>query len=171
MIDKTTAIRRAALVAAAAGLVAGLAGCEAPPVAHPLTYYMQPAPPPPAPMPQRFVLAADTMFAFDSAELSPAGQRRIADLAAHLPRGTVHSVQVLGYTDRLGTMAYNMDLSRRRAESVRAALIANGVPDDAIWAEGRGPLEPKVSCDGSGAELIACLAPNRRVEVNADGVR
>ena len=59
-------------------------------------------------------------------------------------------------------------LSARRAEAVRDYLVARGVAASLISAEGRGSSEPVVECTRErGPALIACLAPNRRVEIRA----
>ncbi len=81
-------------------------------------------------------------------------------------------VHVVGYTDRLGSAAYSQKLSERRAASVRDCLVGNGVAAERIEAEGHGEAEPVKICDGTKrARLIACLAPDRRVVVEADGRR
>jgi outer membrane protein OmpA-like peptidoglycan-associated protein len=117
------------------------------------------------------VLSADALFAFDKAELSPEGRRTVDDLAAEL-RGQgdkLRSVRIAGYTDRLGGDAYNQNLSQRRAESVKAELVRSGVPASVVTAEGFGKADQVKDCpDGKRSELIACLAPNRRVEVKVD---
>ncbi|MDW7600223.1 OmpA family protein, partial [Stenotrophomonas maltophilia] len=57
-------------------------------------------------------------------------------------------------------------LSQRRADAVRNALVQGGVPAASISAEGRGAAEPIVQCEQRNRrELIACLAPNRRVQI------
>lgn len=135
----------------------------------------EPAPPAPvaAPRPREpRVLSADALFAFDKADLSPAGRRTLDDLAAELKGqgDKLRSVRIAGYTDRLGGEAYNQALSQRRAESVKAYLVAQGVPASRISAEGFGKADQVKECaDGPRAQLIACLAPNRRVEVRIDG--
>lgn len=120
--------------------------------------------------PQSLNLSADTLFAFDSAQLSDAGQHRLDRLAERLHAvGTLRAVSILGFTDRLGSSAYNQMLSQRRAEAVRDFLVAHGVPATAISAEGRGESDPHVQCDDrQRTALITCLAPNRRVEITVD---
>jgi outer membrane protein OmpA-like peptidoglycan-associated protein len=54
------------------------------------------------------------------------------------------SISATGHADRAGPEDYNMALSLRRADSVRAALIAGGVPADKITVAGRGESEPAV---------------------------
>jgi OOP family OmpA-OmpF porin len=81
-------------------------------------------------------------------------------------------VLVTGHTDRIGTQQYNQKLSERRADSVRDYLVSKGVPKDKIETLGMGKTQPVpgVVCDMKmSKELIACLAPNRRVEVEVKG--
>lgn len=133
-----------------------------------------PRPPPPpvpaaAPMPSEPLrLAADAMFAFDSAVLTPEGRRNVDALLQQVRDASrVQTIQVIGYTDRIGSDRYNLVLSQRRAEAVRDALVAGGVPTAAIVAEGRGKADPLVHCEQAQRNaLIVCLAPNRRVELS-----
>lgn len=122
---------------------------------------------------QRYTLGSDVSFGFASATLTAAGQQRVAEIAkelGHAPR--IEQLQVVGHTDRIGDDAANDALSWQRAESVRQALMVNGVPGELIRAVGHGARQPLVHCDvRARAELIACLAPNRRVEIAATGTR
>jgi len=80
---------------------------------------------------------------------------------------------VIGHTDRIGSEAYNQSLSEQRARTVADYLIAKGLFADKVRAEGRGESSPVTggSCpDGAKAQMIACLAPDRRVEVRLTGV-
>jgi outer membrane protein OmpA-like peptidoglycan-associated protein len=78
----------------------------------------------------------------------------------------VETLKVIGYTDRLGSDAYNLKLSQQRAVAVRNYLVSQGVPAEAILTEGRGSTDPKVNCSMRDHEaLIACLKPNRRVAI------
>lgn len=127
-----------------------------------------PPPPAPAPLPEQPLrLAADALFGFDSAVLSASGQQAVQGVLAQVREASqVQSIQVVGYTDRIGSAAYNQTLSQRRAEAVRMALVQGGVSAASISAEGRGAAEPLVQCDQRNRrELIACLAPNRRVQI------
>ncbi|WP_249404418.1 OmpA family protein [Stenotrophomonas sp. CFBP 13724] len=132
-------------------------------------------PPPPATAevpaalpPEPLRLSADALFAFDSAELSATGRRAVDGLLGQVQRASeVQRIEVVGYTDRIGSASYNQALSTRRAEAVRSALVEGGVASGAIRAEGRGDAEPLVQCDQrSQPALIACLAPNRRVQIS-----
>lgn len=131
-----------------------------------------PAPPPPprpAPMPDEPVrLSADALFGFDSAVLTDAGRRSVEGLLQQVRSASqTQTIQVLGYTDRIGSDSYNMLLSQRRADAVRDALVQGGVPAAAIIAEGRGKSDPLVQCmQGDRQAVIDCLAPNRRVEIS-----
>jgi OOP family OmpA-OmpF porin len=73
-------------------------------------------------------------------------------------------------TDRLGSDAYNQKLSVARADAVQDYLVFKGIPKDKIETIGWARSSP--SCNAIrriARELIACLAPNRRVEVQAKG--
>lgn len=130
------------------------------------------APPPPPPPPSAFVeqLDADGLFAFGKAtigDISPAGRAALDGLAAQLSSGrALDVVHVIGHSDRIGNPQGNLRLSTRRAEAVRGYLVEHGVAADRITAVGRGDVEPVAECKTErGQALIACLAPNRRVEV------
>lgn len=125
---------------------------------------------------ERFNLSADALFAFDKSALGdvkPEGRVQLNRLAKKLlSRGDkVGAVSVLGYTDRLGSDDYNRQLSQQRADTVKAYLVEQGVPSGIVTAEGRGKdAAVATDCHQAGrAELIACLAPNRRVEVDVAG--
>ncbi|WNH52346.1 OmpA family protein [Stenotrophomonas oahuensis] len=117
---------------------------------------------------QPLALQADALFGFDSDSLTAQGRRSVDALVQRVRAASqVQMIAVTGYTDRIGADDYNHKLSQRRAEAVRAALIAGGVPSTAIVAEGRGETAPVVACaQPPGDALIDCLAPNRRVEIS-----
>lgn len=126
----------------------------------------------PAAAATRTTLGADGLFRFDGRSLSdllPEGRRRLDALAGDIrgSAGPVESIRITGHTDRLGTTAYNQALSLARAETVRDYLVRSGMPAQAIQVQGKGESEPKVQCAQTAkrAELIDCLAPNRRVEI------
>ena len=121
---------------------------------------------PPGAAPQVITLDADALFAFDKSDLRPEGRAKLQEFASSLNQvGQYNSINVSGYTDRLGSNAYNMRLSQARANSVKNYLVSLGVPSHKIHAQGYGESNPVVQCDGSGAQLISCLQPNRRVEI------
>lgn len=110
-------------------------------------------------------LATDVLFAFDSADLAPAAQARLAEVAATLDAEGEGPVEVVGHTDSMGTDAYNNDLSQRRAAAVRDAL-AQLAPDFTYQASGRGEAEPVApnEAEGGGDDPDG-RARNRRVEI------
>jgi OmpA-OmpF porin, OOP family len=123
--------------------------------------------PPPPPRVER--LSADALFPFDRGSINdirPSGIADIAQIAAHLRAQPFGRVEVRGYTDRLGGDAYNIQLSQRRADAVKAVLVEQGVPTEKIRAVGLGSQDPIVQCPDLGRDaLIRCLQPNRRVEI------
>jgi outer membrane protein OmpA-like peptidoglycan-associated protein len=124
---------------------------------------------PPVALPaQPIRLSSDALFAFDSAMLTEQGREHLSGLLKQVQSASqIEDILVVGYTDRIGTDSYNRTLSRRRAESVRDYLVSGGVSAEAIQVEGRGEADPVVQCtDHEHARLIACLAPNRRVELS-----
>ena len=135
-----------------------------------------PAPPPPAPAPQvqKITLDSRVLFDFDKAVLKPEGKAAIdSQIVGKLSQiQKLEVVLVTGHTDRLGTDAHNQPLSQRRADAVRDYLVSKGVPRDRIETIGMGEKQPLpgVQCDQKNLkELIACLQPNRRVEVEVKG--
>jgi OmpA-OmpF porin, OOP family len=119
-------------------------------------------------------VSADALFAFgryDVDDILPDGRNELSAIAEQLK--DLDQVRVLGHTDRIGSDAANQLLSQRRAETVREYLISRSVSANSITAEGRGEREPVKDCDNamSRENLIACLAPNRRVHITAAGTR
>jgi len=127
---------------------------------------------PVATVPSRKVtLGADGLFRFDggkASDLLPEGRRKIERLAADIrERGEQVLINVVGHTDRLGAEAYNSALSLQRANTVRDLLAQQGLPTRTIRAAGAGEQQPVVQCQGDTAtpQLVSCLQPNRRVEI------
>ena len=94
-------------------------------------------------------------------------------LAREINKSFVNVTQVLvvGHTDRLGGDTYNLELSRKRAETVRALLVSNGMNTALIRTAGKGEAEPVVECraDANIQALRDCLQPNRRVNIDIVG--
>lgn len=103
----------------------------------------------------------------------PEGRRRIAALAAQVPRDfkPVSSVRFTGHADRLGTVARNDALSVSRAHAVRALFVQSGVSEGVMQVGGEGSRHSLVACPDNmaSAALVACLQPNRRVEIEIAG--
>ena len=102
----------------------------------------------------------DVLFDTNRAELKPGGMRSIEKLGALLKDDPDRRVQVEGFTDSTGSQATNEALSARRAESVRNALIGQGVQADRVTAKGLGPAYPVASNDSAAGRQM-----NRRVEI------
>lgn len=150
---------------------------EAPPPAAPAAPpETSPAPPaPPAqPQPRKLRLAADTQFHFDRYELTPSGQAELNKLVGEMGAAQIGTIKIVGYTDRIGTDAYNMQLSQRRADTVKRYLVGRNVEANRVEAIGRGKNDPVTTpqtCKGMrGQRLIKCLSPDRRVEVEVVGL-
>lgn len=109
-------------------------------------------------------LPADTLFEFDKADIRPGVEADLRTLAELIGK-TQGTVQLKGYTDAKGEDAYNLALSKRRADAVRTWLAANGVPQTRLQALGFGeadPVAPNQKPDGT--DDPEGRARNRRVE-------
>src|SRR5699024_726239 len=92
----------------------------------------------------------------------------IAKIAEYLKSiSTIEQVTVAGHTDRLGSASYNQRLSQKRAIAVKQALVAQGIYASSVQAHGYGSTQPVTTgCSQQiRDELIACLAPDRRVDI------
>ncbi|MNG97328.1 Outer membrane porin F precursor [compost metagenome] len=135
------------------------------PVSHmgcPLPQY-PPSQPPAEPAAQVITLDdnGQVMFAFDSAELTPAAQQRLQSLLPTLNEPAVMRVRVVGHTDSVGSDSYNQGLSERRASSVAEYLIGQGLAPNKVTSQGRGESEPVTENDTDEGR-----AHNRRVELH-----
>jgi OOP family OmpA-OmpF porin len=116
---------------------------------------------------------------FDKAVLKPEGQAKLDDLVAKLKGVALEVIIAIGQTDRIGGDAYNQKLSVRRAEAIKAYLVSKGIEPSRIYTEGKGKTQPVKQCPNPGpkseiknrTQLIACLQPNRRVEVEVVGTQ
>ncbi|MDN5871046.1 MAG: OmpA family protein [Nitrococcus sp.] len=107
----------------------------------------------------------DVLFAFDSAELSAAADAPLDKLASFLRAHPSYRVRVEGYTDSVGSMAYNQRLSERRAQSVADAMMARGIASGRMTVVGYGEANPVAP-----NSTEAGRARNRRVELVILGV-
>jgi OOP family OmpA-OmpF porin len=124
----------------------------------------------------RVQFAADALFDFDKATLRPDGQRQLDAFVQRLRGVRLDGVLVIGHSDRIGSKAYNMRLSERRAAAVQSYLVQAGVAAALVTSRGAGEEQPVTtpdSCKNSlpTAALVLCLQPDRRVEVEATGTR
>lgn len=106
-------------------------------------------------------LSGSVLFASDKAELLPAAQQRLGEVAKALNEGNPNAQLVVeGHTDAKGSQGHNLELSARRAEAVRTYLVSQGVDSKRISAQGLGfsrPVADNKSAEGR--------ANNRRVEI------
>jgi len=158
------------------------AGCASTPEAPPPTPAPAPAPSLPAappaapaakaaPKPEKVTTASTVNFDFDRYVIRPDARSKLDDLVGKLRSVNLEVVIAVGHADRIGSDAYNMKLSVRRADSVKAYLVSKGMTASRIYTEGKGERQPVKDCKGDKKtkELIACLEPNRRVETEAVG--
>ncbi|MEJ6023479.1 outer membrane beta-barrel protein [Ramlibacter sp. PS4R-6] len=158
--------------------VAAAPAVVAPPPPPPPAAVVAPPPPPrpaPPPAPTRVSLSADALFDFDRSTIKDTGRVELDKFAAQLRGMQYDSVQVTGNTDRLGGHDYNQKLSERRAQAVREYLVQAGVASAKISARGVDGSNPLTGgqCKGNkpSPALIACLQPDRRVDVEVSGSR
>ncbi|MFM9879149.1 MAG: OmpA family protein [Burkholderiaceae bacterium] len=130
----------------------------------------------PALVNESFVLLSDALFKFNksgSQDLLPGGQQRLGELAERLKNyKSIGALTIIGHTDRLGTDDYNLRLSQRRADTVKAYFEQRGLKPATWNARGQGEREPVVQgCDDKLRKeaLIQCLQADRRVTIEVTG--
>ncbi len=106
------------------------------------------------------VTLGDVLFEVDRAAIKPGATRALDQLSNALRNDPNASITIEGHTDSTGSRDYNMDLSTRRVDSVRAYLVTHGVEPGKITARGLGPDYPVAS-----NATDAGRQQNRRVEV------
>jgi OOP family OmpA-OmpF porin len=137
----------------------GIPGCDGVPVAQaPVAK--------PAPMASKVVFNADTFFDFDKSTLKPEGRQLLDQVAQQAQAINLETIIAVGHTDSIGTEAYNMGLSDRRAASVKAYLVSRGIDPNRIYTEGKGEAQPIAS-----NKTREGRAQNRRVEIEIVGSR
>lgn len=122
----------------------------------------------------KITIAADALFDFDKAVLRPEGKAKLDVVVAKASQINLEVILAVGHTDWIGSKAYNQALSEKRAQAVKSYLVSNGIPADRVHASGMGELQPvTTSCKGvtPNRDLIACLQPDRRVEVEVIGTK
>jgi OmpA-OmpF porin, OOP family len=155
----------------------------------PAPIVMAAAPPPPveviAPAPvvvapparKRVSFSAESLFGFHNSALRPDGMAALDTFSKDLAGSQYDTISVEGHTDRIGTPAYNQNLSMQRADMVKGYLVSAGRIDPGkISAQGKGEMEPVTKpedCKGNAANarFIACLQPDRRVDIEVVGTR
>jgi outer membrane protein OmpA-like peptidoglycan-associated protein len=100
------------------------------------------------------------LFDFDASRLRPEARQNLRDLAESLSSYDSTEVLIVGHTDAVGSAAYNLRLSERRAQSAAAYVMEQGVRPSRVGTVGRGEEEPVAS-----NETDAGRQENRRVEI------
>ena len=129
----------------------------------------QPAAEPCNPKTETIEIQSEALFDFDKAVIKSQSNEVLDKVATEIKsHGDIEFILVTGHTDRIGSDAYNQKLSERRANAVKKYLADHGIDGARIKSAGRGESEPVVECkDKNRKALIECLAPNRRVIVDA----
>jgi OmpA-OmpF porin, OOP family len=83
-------------------------------------------------------------FLLDTAVMTPESGSRYLGVLANIKQRPAYEVEITGYTDTLGSEAYNSGLALERAAVIRDALVSGGVDPKAITTAGRGKLDPLV---------------------------
>lgn len=148
---------RAPSILGAAALVGGLAFWGRPVDAQPAAGGVQVEP---------VVVRAIAHFDFDRSALLPADQAAMLAEVGKMQGVSWQRIVATGHTDDVGDAAYNVGLSQRRAQAVKAYLVSQGLADAMVDAQGAG--ESKPVADNQDA---AGRARNRRAEVEFQGVR
>ncbi len=127
--------------------------------------------------PSTLILGGDALFKTGKSavkDLTPEGRAKLDDLVAKIKAfGAIDSIKVTGHADKMGKPAANQKLSLARAKSIASYLKSKGVKAASFTTAGMGDTKPVVDCDMNQAKdaLKACLAPNRRVEVEVVGAK
>lgn len=128
------------------------------------------------PVPREYALETDALFEFGKAEIRASGYNAIEALVQRLLQdfSSVERIRVVGFTDPIGSAAFNKKLSQNRADVVARQIASRKISTErGIEAEGRGPIElVKTGCGNKPThENKLCHAPNRRVMVVITGAR
>ena len=134
-----------------------------------------PAAPKPAAFGEKVTIAADALFDFNKATLCPEGLKKLDEVAVKADSLVLEVVIAVGHADRIGSAAYNQKLSEKRAASVKDYLVKKGIPANRVYTEGKGSKQPVTKpnqCKGpKSAKVIACLQPDRRVDIEIIGTK
>ncbi|WP_342655398.1 type VI secretion system membrane subunit TssM [Pseudomonas sp. F3-2] len=120
---------------------------------------------------ETITLESDTLFAFARADfqsLKTEGQSQLSAIAGKLlSTPNIGKIIIAGHADQLGDPQGNLQVSRQRAQTIKTYLVGKGVPAELVEAVGEGSEKPLVKCDMQlpRPQLIQCLEPNRRVEI------
>jgi OOP family OmpA-OmpF porin len=136
-------------------------------------------PEPPRPVIQKLALSTDVLFDFNKAELKEGGKKRLDELADQIKDANIDEIIAVGHADRIASEEYNQKLSEARAQAVKDYLAGKVANANRVTAEGKGESTPVTGDDckkmgretGANKKLVACLQPDRRVEIEVLGSR
>lgn len=111
------------------------------------------------------VMENDILFDFDSAALRAASRQSLRDMANVFVEYPETRIDISGYTDSIGSAAYNQNLSERRAQSVTRYLTSQGVSSTRISTRGYGESLPTASNETAAGRQL-----NRRVEIQITAI-
>jgi OOP family OmpA-OmpF porin len=140
------------------------------PAPQPVAIVAEPVKPACKPNVETITIQSEALFDFDNTVVKGKNNKVLDEIAAKIKdHDDVEFILVTGYTDIIGTDAYNQKLSERRADAVKKYLASHGIKDVRIKSVGKGESEQVVDCKGvkGNKQIIECLAPNRRVVVDA----
>lgn len=110
-------------------------------------------------------------FDFNKSTLNSSEKKKLDEVSKILLASKeVESVDIVGYADQIGKSSYNKRLSTKRAMTVKSYLSSKGLKTRNVRVEGLGDAHSVTHCDKHMArkDLIACLAPDRRVEIEVN---
>lgn len=123
----------------------------------------------------KITVAADALFDFNKATLRPAGKAKLDEVVAKAGAIKLEVIIAVGHTDRIGSDAYNQKLSERRAAAVKQYLVSKGIDANRVYTEGKGKKNPVTKPDQclgkTSPKVIACLQPDRRVDIELIGTK
>jgi len=100
------------------------------------------------------------LFDTDSANLKPSAQTNLQNLATSMQKNPQTNISIIGYTDSIETADHDLDLSIRRAQSVKTYIVAAGVSDARLTTAGKGQADPIATNSTPEGRAL-----NRRVEI------
>ena len=123
----------------------------------------------------KITIAADALFDFNKSTLRPEGKKKLDEVVAKSKELKLEVILAVGHTVRIGTDAYNQKLSEQRAASVKQYLVGKGVEASRVYTEGKGKKNPVTKPDQclgkTSPKVIACLQPDRRVDIELIGTK
>lgn len=126
-------------------------------------------------MPQTFTLKSDVLFHFGSSALKPEAYSELDQIVYKLKSSAQWAtLDIMGFTDRLGSESYNKMLSQKRADVVKSYFVAQGISGQKLYSRGMGSNSNNTltmnRCNSIKPKqvLIDCLAPDRRVEIKVN---